>query len=104
MSWMTPVAAASRHRLLPLDCAQWLAASAGVVAEQLLDPVPALLQPVQRQAEVGDGVPDHVVGRRRRPAATSSPRCCGTGRRPRRASSAASSLGALVDLDQQDLR
>ena len=33
-----------------------------VVPEQLLDPAPALLQPVQRQAEIGDRVADGVVG------------------------------------------
>src|SRR5919109_2572241 len=32
----------------------------GVVAEQLLEPVPALLHPVQRQPEIGDRVPDRV--------------------------------------------
>src|SRR5260370_9475716 len=32
------------------------------VPEQFLDPPPLLLQPVQRQAQVPDGVPDHVVG------------------------------------------
>src|ERR1700758_3249530 len=33
-----------------------------VGAEQFLDPVPALLHPAQRQAEIGDAVPDDVVG------------------------------------------
>src|SRR6266536_3102240 len=32
------------------------------VTEQLLDPVPPLLHPVQWQAEFGDGVADLVVG------------------------------------------
>jgi hypothetical protein len=32
------------------------------VPEQLLDPVPALLHPSQRQPEPGDRVPNHVEG------------------------------------------
>ena len=68
MSWMTPLggwqAPARRHsrRQRTLSAPVVCAAVAGVGAEQLLDPVPALLHPGQRQAEVGDRVPDHVVG------------------------------------------
>src|SRR6266700_5606915 len=32
------------------------------ITEQLLDPMPPLFHPVQRQAEFGDGVADLVVG------------------------------------------
>ena len=39
-----------------------LAAGLGI-AEQFLDPVPALLHPVQRQAEIGDGIAHRVICR-----------------------------------------
>src|SRR5215472_10431812 len=73
-----------------------------VVPEQLLDPAPLLLQPVQRQAEVRDRVPDGVVGLfavdlHQQPS-LGAPRLQAAGgqfRRQRR--------GALVDLDQQHL-
>src|ERR1700736_4806256 len=32
-----------------------------VIAEELIYPAPALLQPVQRQAEIGDRIADHVI-------------------------------------------
>src|SRR5215471_19594194 len=54
MSWMTPVSADMRS----LRC---LAAMLLLVPEQLLDPAPPPLQPVERKAEVGDRVADRVV-------------------------------------------
>src|SRR5215472_6007110 len=60
---MTPVPAAGAR---PAAAAPLSAVTAlllvPVVPEQLLDPAPLLLQPVQRQAKVRDRVPDRVVG------------------------------------------
>src|SRR5215831_16083127 len=71
-----------------------------VVPEQLLNPAPLLLQPVQRQSQVRDRVPDHVVGRvavdpdqQPAPGAPGPQPACGQFRLQRG--------DALVDLDQQ---
>src|ERR1039458_2560399 len=40
-----------------------LAGRCPVRAEQLFQPVPALLHPAQRQAKIGNGIPDDVIGR-----------------------------------------
>src|SRR5215470_8774062 len=73
-----------------------------VVTEQLLDPAPLLLQPVQRQAQVRDGIPDHVVSQiavdpHQQPA-PGAPRLQPAGGQFRLERG-----HALVDLDQQHL-
>src|SRR5215831_5462254 len=73
-----------------------------VVAEQLLDPPPLLHQPVQRQAQVRDGVPDHVVGRIAvDPDQQPAPRAPGL--QPAGGQFRLQRGGALVDLDHQHL-
>src|SRR5215831_20255012 len=93
MSWMTPVSADMR-------CLRRFAAL--LVPEQFLDAAAPLLQPVERQAEIGDRVADGVVrgvalepDQYRplvRPGVEAAPP--ELGQEPVR---------ALVDLDQQDL-
>ena len=76
-----------------------------VVAEQLLDPVPPLLQAVQRQPQLGDAVADHVVGLvpAERHQQAPGPVAAG-GARPRaRPARPASRASALVDLDREHL-
>src|SRR6516162_11128463 len=73
-----------------------------VVPEQLLNPAPLLLQPVQRQAQVGDRVPHHVVGLfaidpHQQPA-PGAPRLQAAGGQFRH-----QRVDPLVDLDQQHL-
>src|SRR5260221_9205217 len=74
MSWMTPVSAdmgslrcLAAQCLLATGLLVWgllvwgLLVSGLLVSEQLLDPAAPLLQPVERQAEIGDRVADGVV-------------------------------------------
>src|SRR6516162_9176985 len=73
-----------------------------VVQEQLLDPAPLLFQPVQRQAQVRDGIPDHVVSRiavdpHQQPAPGAP------GLQPAGGQFGLERGDALVDLDQQHL-
>src|SRR5215470_14359830 len=92
ISWMTPVGA--------------LAASLGMgdllVGEQLGDPVGALVQPVQRQVQRGDGADDGVVGlvglQRYQQHPPVPLRGQAGGGQP-----GGELVGALVDLDGQDV-
>src|SRR5258708_13433980 len=69
MSWMAPVSAdmgslrclAAQCLLAPGLLVWGLLVSGLLVSEQLLDPAAPLLQPVERQAEIGDRVADRVV-------------------------------------------
>src|SRR5262245_42113979 len=77
MSWMTPAVLPRGDAVLPGDTPdpdgprpprsadmrslRCLAALLLLVPEQLLDPAPPPLQPVERKAEVGDRVADRVV-------------------------------------------
>src|SRR5260221_12861686 len=69
MSWMTPVSAdmgslrcLAAQCLLATGLLVWgLLFSGLLVSEQLLDPAAPLLQPVERQAEIGDRVANGVV-------------------------------------------
>ena len=98
MLWITPVLSADIGRSLRLVGNRF----AADVAEQFFQPVPALLQPVERQPEIGDHVPHGVmiavVGQLHEQAAL-----VGDRRQPPPVKLGRQQLTALIDLDQQEL-
>src|SRR5258708_8854053 len=100
MSWMTPVSA----DMGSLRCLAVLPrlVSGLLVAEQFLDPAAPLLEPVEREAEIGDRVTDGVV---RTVALQPDEHCTLVGPWLEAAlpELGEQQLRTLLDLDQQDL-
>src|SRR5947207_15613677 len=88
-SWMTPAGAGSTGGIEHL-----------LVGEQFGDPVPALVEPVQRQVQRGDRTEDEVVGLLGLQGDEQHPPVQAD-REPQPAKLGREFLGALVDLDGQ---
>src|SRR6266536_1351845 len=91
MSWMTPAGAGSTGGIEHL-----------LVGEEFRDPVPALVQPVQREVERGDGAEDQVVGLVRLQRYEQQPPLAAD-RQPEFGQLGGQEVGALVDLDREDV-
>src|SRR5215469_9101070 len=103
MSWMTPALSADIARSLRLGSLRLVRDRfTARVAEQFLEPMPALLESVERQPKVGDRVADYVEARLavhldKQPALVAD-RLQATAGELR-----GEQVAALIDLDQQEL-